>query len=129
MEPTDFVTVMREVAFDSAVHGTLSNLASPPGRQPPDSLVTASSWFQSLEEHERTLVGFVVRLAAHATLFNVLTALDGVRAIGDPPHGALRLTYVSPEGTEALLNPVGAELHDELNALVHPAHEPLVADY
>jgi hypothetical protein len=128
MEPTEFVAVMRLIAYDSAVRGTLANLSSPPGRQPPASLMAASEWFRSLDNEGRTFVQFVARSAAHATLFGVLAALDGVRVVDDPPHGNLRLTYVASDGDESLLNPPGADLHDELNALVHPAHEPLDAE-
>jgi hypothetical protein len=128
MEPPEFVAVMRQVAYDSAVRGTLTNLTSPPGRRPPASLVSASEWFAELDDQGKSFVSFAVRLASHATLFNVLAALDGVRVIDDPPHGSLRLTYLDPDGNESVLNPAGAELHDELNALVHPAHEALSAE-
>jgi hypothetical protein len=107
VEPEDFVAALRAAVFDPTVKGVMSNLAQPPGRRPSESLREASQWFNGLSEADRRFVHYVVRDATHAALFGVLTLLDGVRALDDPPHGALRLTLVAPDGRESLLNPSG----------------------
>jgi hypothetical protein len=80
-------------------------------------------WFTDLAGDDQRFVLEVARDAAHAAVFGLLCVLDGVRAIDDPPHEQLRLVSVTPDGTETILNPEGSDLHDRLNALVHPPTE------
>jgi hypothetical protein len=65
-------------------------------------------------------------------IFGFFAALDGSRSIDDPPHGQLRLTYISPDGSEVPLNltdQVSSREVDDLHALwgaeVFPYTEPL----
>lgn len=64
--------------------------------------------------------------------FGFFAALDGSRSIDDSPHGQLRLTYISPDGSEVplnLTNQVSTREVDELHALwggeACPYTEPL----
>ena len=61
-----------------------------------------------------------MRIAAYSAIFGFFAALDGSRAHRDPPHGQLRLTYSSPDGSEVPLNltdQVSIQEADELHAL------------
>ena len=71
------------------------------------------------------MVGEVVRDAAHAAVYGFLCVLDGVVAADNPPHAQLRLTATLPDGREVILNQDQSleDLHDKLNALVHPPSE------
>jgi hypothetical protein len=89
-------------------------------------------WYTGLPGRDKALVRQAMRIAATAPLFNFFAALDGSAAIDDPPHGQLRLTYISPDGSEAPLNLTGqASIPqvDELHALwtgeIFPYTEPL----
>lgn len=123
LDPEEFVQVLRTEVFDSAVSDVISSLEAPPGRRPSSALVDASRWFTALESTDRAFVESVIRMAAHSAVFGVLAMLDGVRVIDGPPHGDLELRYVSADGRESRLNPVGAELHDTFNGLVRPLRE------
>lgn len=126
MTPDDFVRTLRLVAFEPAVRGTIQELREPPGRKPWDALVTASQWFNELPETDRRYVQWTLRVAAYSAIFSVLAALDGSRAIDDPPHGELRLTYVGADGTEVRLNqPENGELHGLWTNEVFPFAEEL----
>ena len=57
-----------------------------------------------------------MRISAYGALFGTFAMIDGVRVFDDPPHGALRLTYVAPDGTEQRLNGLPPDL-DELHSL------------
>jgi hypothetical protein len=129
MNKRELVAVLRQVVFDAAVDGTFASLNNPPGRQPPPTFLSAADWYGHLSPEDRQFVRFVARHAAHSVLFGMLAVLDGVRVVDQPPHGELVLTYRFADGQETRLNGHdGDELHDLLNALVHPAHEPLEAD-
>jgi hypothetical protein len=88
--------------------------------------VTLHEWFVRLPAADQQLVVEVVRDASHSALFGMLCVLDGVRAIDGPPHADLALTAIDGQGSR-ILNEDG-DLHDRLNALVHPPSEPLVGE-
>ena len=129
MTPDDFVRTLRLVAFEPAVQGKISDLHEPPGRQPWESLVTTSRWFNELPAKDRGYLEWTLRVAAYSAIFSVLAALDGSRAIDDPPHGELRLTYVGADGGEVRLNqPEIEELHGLWTNEVFPFAEDLPGD-
>ena len=125
MSPEEFVAALRQVVFDSAVDDVLALLHWPADKALTETLGLVSRWFDGLSPADEPYVRFIAREAAHSALFGVLAVLDGARAFDDQPHGELHLQYIAADGTETRINLPGAELHDELNALVHPMHEPL----
>ena len=117
MTPEQFVEVIREGAYESAVEGTRLNLIDPPGRRPSEVLLRLSEWYSGLAAGDREMVHAAAREGAHAAIFAFFAILDGVQAIEGPgPKGALRLTYVSASGEETLLTGSGEDLHDLFNA-------------
>lgn len=126
MTPDEFISALVPTVFDSTVRGVVSALESPPGRSPNARAVTLHEWFVRLPTADQRLVVEVVRDASHSALFGMLCVLDGVRAIDGPPHADLALTAIDGQGIR-ILNEDG-DLHDRLNALVHPPSEPLVGE-
>lgn len=125
MTPEAFVRARREAAFESAVDGTMSTLANPPGRKPWPTTVAVSEWFNGLSPEEQRCVRWVVRDAAYAAIFNVTALLDGVATIDDQ-RGRLTLSHMSREGTQTQLNqPELEELHSLWTSEVFPPAEPL----
>ncbi|WP_024285944.1 hypothetical protein [Cellulomonas sp. KRMCY2] len=126
MSPDEFVSALVLTVFDSTVQGVVSALESPPGRSPHARTVTLHEWFARLPAADQRFVVEVVRDASHSALFGVLSVLDGVRAIDGPPHADLALTATDGQGSRILNE--GGDLHDLLNALVHPPSEPLAGE-
>lgn len=119
------MTVNRRDVFDpAATEGTLR----PTGSQPHQMLVTIWDWYSGLPRRDRALVRQAMRLSAYSALFGVFAMIDGARAVDDPPHGELRLTYVRPDGAEQPLSgprPDRDELHSLWSAEVFPFTEAL----
>lgn len=125
MTPDEFVSALVLTVFDSTVQGVVSVLESPPGRNPHARTLDLHEWFVRLSAADQRRVVEVVRNASHSALFGMLCVLDGVRAIDRPPHADLALTAIDEQGSR-ILNQDG-DLHERLNALVHPPSEPLSA--
>jgi hypothetical protein len=118
--PEEFVAALKTQVFDSTIDGIERALSSgPPGRRPSERSQAMHDWYVQLSPQDQDMVVEVARNAAHSALFGMLCVLDGVRVIGNPPHDRLELT----DGTGAVLNREGSDLHDMLNALVHPPSE------
>ena len=105
MSPYKFVDALATHCRDAAVSDCVSAYEEPPGRRPSDRLLRLSHWFKALPPADREMVVAVMGDAAHATLFGVLCALDGVRPIDDDRHkfvvmsdlGGVRQSISSPE--------------------------------
>jgi hypothetical protein len=125
MTQDEFIAAVRRGAFESAVRETA---LQPAGRKPHQVLVVMWEWYTALPDRDKALVGQAMRISAYGALFGILAMIDGVRVIDDPPHGELRLTYVTPDGIEQPLNGMLPDL-DELHSLwtteVFPYTEPL----
>jgi hypothetical protein len=125
VSPEQFVAALKVAVFDSAIADVSLSLRSrPPGQSPRARATALHEWFVGLSSHDQEMVLEVARDAAHASLFGVLCVLDGARAIDDPPHDQIILTMVSEDRSTVHLNAEGADLHDELDALVHLPSEP-----
>ena len=77
-------------------------------------------WYSGLPDHDKAMAQRAMRIAAYGAVFGFFAALDGSRAIDDPPHGQLRLTYINSDGSEVPLNltdQIGIQEADELHAL------------
>jgi hypothetical protein len=129
MAQEEFVAVIKQVVFDPAAS---ENALQPKGGQPHQVLVRMWDWYTSLPGRDQAMVRHSMRIAAYGAIFHFFAALDGSAVIDDPPHGQLRLTYISPDGREMPLNltsQVSISEVDELHALwageVFPYTEPL----
>lgn len=127
MTQEEFMTAVRRWAFEGAVE---DSALKPVGRMPHQVLVTLWEWYTALPERDQALVRHAMRISAYRALFGVFAMIDGVRQIDDPPHGALKLTYVAPDGTEQPLSRFGPdpdldELHSLWTTEVFPYTEPL----
>lgn len=115
---------VEQVVYSAAVEGTVQGLRQPPGRDPSDRARALRDWYLTLSSNDQRMLTEVVRDAAHSAVFGVLSVLDGVRAIDEPPHVELRLLAMNPDGGEVVLNdPTLEDLHDRFNGLVHPPSE------
>lgn len=107
MNAEEFIDAVYLVVYQSAVKGTVKQLAQPSGRRPRSELVELSAWFNDLTEADKKRVGDVARLAADHAVFGLMAVLDGVRAIDD--GGRTELYIRTGDGT--LLNDP-PELHN-----------------
>ena len=122
------MAAIKQVVFDPAVRETELR---PAGREPHEALVRMRDWYSGVPDHDKAMVRHAMRIAGYSAIFGFFAALDDSRAIDEPPHGKLRLTYISPDGSEVPLNltdQVGLQEANELHALwtgeVFPYTEP-----
>lgn len=110
-----FVDAVRLVVRDSAVTNTISVLSQPPGRNPDQTLVGLSGWFDSLPLQDRQNIERIVQITAHDAVFGMLCVLDGARAIEDGPmKGTVDLRYYRGHEDISLNDYSGAPLHELL---------------
>jgi hypothetical protein len=129
MTQEQFMAVIKQVVFDPAVS---EMVLQPAGREPHQVLVRMWDWYTGLPGPDKAMVQHAMRIAAYGAIFHFFAALDGSAAIDDPPHGQLRLTYLTPDGGEVPLNLTGQvsvpdvdELHALWTGEVFPYTEPL----
>lgn len=116
MNSETFIALIKEHVTKAAVANTLSVVAKPPGRRPSPGLQEAADWHSGLTEHEKDVVGEMLRQAVDSALFGLFCVLDGVRAVEDTPaRGHFELHYVGKMGRTLLNDPKGEYLHDIYN--------------
>lgn len=119
MDQLTFVRALKQSVHDASISDVQSMLRSPPGRKPQPSLASLSKWYRALDEAERAKVAEVIALAVHSSIFGVLAALDGVRAIeGFGPKGELVLTHQENGNKVELCGPRVELLHDIYQSIV-----------
>lgn len=131
MTPDEFVAAIEKVVYGAAVEATVAELRDgPAGRGASPRSRALHEWYQALGREDQQMVMEVVLDASHAAVFQFFCALDGVVAIDDPPHVALRLTAVDVDGRAHVVNedPSLEDLHDKFNSLVHPPSEDWPTD-
>jgi hypothetical protein len=101
MTQEEFVAAIKQVVCDPAVSETALR---PAGRKPHEALVRMWDWYSGLPDYDKAMVRQAMRVAGYSAIFGFFAALDGSRAIDDPPHGKLRLAYIGPDGSEVPLN-------------------------
>ena len=113
MNAEEFVNALRIVVGDAAVSITMKRLVNPGGKSPEAKLLERSTWYQGLDELDKTRVHEVVLDAVNTTVFGFLCAIDGVYTVkAHDATGKFELWYFNEETSE-LLNPQdGAMLHD-----------------
>lgn len=116
MTPNGFINSVRQVVFKSAIDGTLSAISKPPGRNPPENLLTVSKWFGELSRNDKEMLRHAIAIAAHQATFGMLAVLDGARQIEDSPvKGTLELHYIKGDQRTLLNAPSAEALHDLFN--------------
>jgi hypothetical protein len=123
MTSFDFIKRLQMVVYQSAIDGTLSLLEKPPGRRPSPNLVVISQWYNQLPVREKENICATIQLAVRASVFGMLTVLDGVTSIREPgeERGFLELRYKTGAESVLLNNPGGELLHDLFAGEIPPA--------
>jgi hypothetical protein len=116
MTPEKFIDALRKVVRDAAIEGSLSAVAYPPGRNPPQELRDASEWFRSLDRDQQQLLTSIVSGAVDSAIFGFLCVLDGVRQVEDGrTKGRFELRYIGDDTILLLNAPDDDMLHDLYN--------------
>ena len=116
MNSDEFLRVLRQVALDAAVEGTMEVLRAPPGRRPRPELVRASEWFTNLPDESRKMVREIARMSAHSAVFGFLCVIDGVRQVENfSSDWHFELLFARGDEKHLLNPPDGEFLHDILN--------------
>jgi hypothetical protein len=113
MDGEEFVKRLIPAVRDSSISGVKRKIDHPPGREPRESLVRLSDWYNSLPATDKEQVGAVIVEAIDSALFGVLCVLDGVRAISDVgPREELVLLARGLQGDTLVNDPAADFLHD-----------------
>lgn len=116
MNTEEFVEIINLVVCNSTADDVISNLESPPGRQPDRELKELSVWFNSLDENAKVVVNQLIKMTSREAVKGFLCVLDGVRAIENQANkGQLELWYKRGEMKVNLNDPNGEMLHDLLS--------------
>jgi len=79
MNAERFLALVEELAWRSAIDGTIQNYTSPPGRRPWERLVRVSEWRSRMTDDEKKLLDEVIKESTRGALFGLFAMIDGVR--------------------------------------------------
>lgn len=96
MNDEEFVDAIKEHVFDSAIESVMSQIISPSGRKPRDTLLQLNNWFHEQDEEAQSRIRQCVKEGAHAALFGILCVLDGVRLIHEDLRSGQLDSYSAP---------------------------------
>ncbi len=117
MNRDQFIDALKAETSDSAVHGTMSWLKKPPGRQPAPRKVELSRWFNSLSDSDQRRIEEVARESAELAVFSFLSLLDGMSFVDEgEKKGRLELFYERGDERLLLNDPHAEYLHDIYNS-------------
>ena len=102
MKPHTFVNSLKKTVRD-CVSSEIEYFSNPPVSEPPGHLGQFSAWYRSLSDHDKGLVGMVMRYAAEGSLFALLGFIDNLYSVPSAPKGQFEL-YYSEEGSRTRLN-------------------------
>ena len=120
MNQEEFIRIIKIAVEQPSIDGVVSNLKQPPGKQPEQSLVQLSVWFNQLNDVEKGQVKNIIKMAVNHSIFGFLCVLDGVRSIRETNDGidpVLKLIYDDSEKEIVLNDPEQDFLHDIYRAL------------
>jgi len=83
MDKNQFVDAIVAAVYRVSIAGVTRLLRQPPGRRPREDLVALSEWYNQLPAQDRSRVHDVIRLSVDQSVFGFLSALDGVRTLGE----------------------------------------------
>jgi hypothetical protein len=81
MDKREFVAAIRSEVLEDAIVSVKSNLNAPPGRKPSERMIRLSTWFNNLDESNKSIVLEIIRESAETSVFGFFCVLDGVRSI------------------------------------------------
>ena len=110
------IEVIYRDVFKAAVDDCESVLERPPGRNPGQAALDASSWYSGLSTGDREMLHSAIQKAADFAVFGMLCLLDNVRPITEGFSQELRLS-VEASGERFDFNP-NDPLHDIFRARV-----------
>lgn len=118
MDAEQFVDIVKIIVRDASVTGTIENLTKPVGRKPPQELLTASQWYNNLDDEGIHALHYIMKRVADRSLFGLFCVLDGVRVVESTPDKGEFEVYFVKNGERVLLNkPDGPMLHELYNAV------------
>jgi hypothetical protein len=120
MTNAEFINRLKIAVYESSIKGTLSLLEKSPGRSPSPSLVALSQWYNHLSIHDKECAQATIQLSVRASVFQMLTVLDGVTSLREAgeENGSLELRYNSGAESVLLNDPAGEMLHDIFASIV-----------
>lgn len=115
MTSKEFVETVKRQVINSAIADVMSNLQNPRGRRVSSEERACSDWYNNLPDSDVAHVSSIISSVAHASVFGLFAAFDGVRKILEE-QGKFELFFDGKKRT--LLNdPRLIGLHELLNAL------------
>lgn len=121
MDNNIFVEGVIEGIADYVQYEMTEGLKEVHGRNPRKKHVQHSEWYKGLKESEKEIHKSLTKETIDATLFYVMTLLDGVSELGEDYYGNFELKYTDEEGKSYLINnPEEEYLHDIYNAIRNP---------
>lgn len=120
MDQEKFIRLIKKAVEQPAVDGVISNLRHPPGRQPNQSLVELSIWFNNQNEEDKDQIKNIVKMAVNHSIFGFLCVLDGVSSVREASSDfdpSLKLTYTDSVSEIVLNDPNEEFLHDIYRSL------------
>ena len=120
MDQEKFIKLIKKAVEQPAIDGVISNLRHPPGRQPKQSLVELSTWFNKQNDDDKKKITNIVKTAVNHSIFGFLCILDGVSSIKEANSDfdpILKLTYTDSVSEIVLNDPNEEFLHDIYQSL------------
>ena len=115
MNQNEFIESIRIAVIETGYRSMEAFLKNPPGRQPAESSIQLSNWFNSLNATDRENVLLVISESVNTAVFGFCCVLDGVRAIENGTDKGRLLLYYEKNNQQYLLNdPDDDYLHDIL---------------
>jgi len=79
MDTEQFLGLVEELVWRSAIDATIQNYISPPGRRPGKDLVRVSEWRSRMTDDEKKMLDEVIKESTRGALFDLFAMIDGVR--------------------------------------------------
>lgn len=112
MNNTEFVDILKIVVAQSSINDVKQNIITPAGRNPQEKYIIMSSFYNSLNETDKTFIDLIIKESVDTAVFQFLSVLDGVVSIDNKKEGELKLYYEN-NNKKILLNDNNEEyLHD-----------------
>lgn len=113
MNTQEFVEVIREVVIEESIKSVQTNLISPPGRKPSETLIQCSKFYNNLPDNDKRVIIQIIKESVLTGVWGLFCVLDGVRSIENNDKGKLTL-YYEKDGVKTILNDPQNELLHEL---------------
>ena len=109
----EFVDRLYTVGVKHVEIALMKTYINPPGRKPSQRLKQISAWLNNLSSDDKAMIEAIISDAAEYSLFNTLSALDGVLPIYSIEENCSLELWRKHGEVETLINDSNAEyLHD-----------------